>query len=237
MKPIFLIFATVLLAACGAKAEQNAGFEDLTSERSYIDTMTHQNIQLSSAINQPGKRSYAHGNSEADAGSDINTVNMDYTGQEAVELEDLTQQVEDIKQDVTRIWKNQFTPMYNQFLWNRLKKEKAAENLEVIHESYGQLEAELDSIKTPEFLNEKHGRVLEQMKDDLYLAISNRTLALIEFKLMNQDKDYTMNETMLDIHLQNSSKYLISAEKSLDQLEAIEYESEKSKDGYVVVEE
>ncbi|TVT29024.1 hypothetical protein FO441_01740 [Salinicoccus cyprini] len=238
MKPIILIFAVALLAACGTETEQYAGFEDLTSERPYIDTMKHQNIQLSSAINQPGKRTYANSDSVASAvpDSDMDTVSMDYTEQEAVQLEDMTQQVEHIKQDVTSIWKNQFTPMYNQFLWNGLEKEKAAENLELLHESYGQLEAELDSLKTPDFMDEEHGKVLEQLKDDLYLAISNRTLALIEFKLMNEDEEYTMNEAMLDIHLQNSSKYLSSADESLGRLEVIESGAEKPDDKFVVVE-
>lgn len=200
--------------------------------------MTHQNIQLSSAINQQGKRNYSNSiNVKNAVDTDAGTAIMNYTKQESAELEDLTHQVEDIKEDVTHIWKTDFTPMYNQFLWNRLEKEQTAEKLELLHESYGQLEAELDGIKTPEFMDERHSRILEHLKDDLYLAISNRTLALIEFKLMNQDDDYTMSETMLDIHVQNSSNYLLSADKSLGQLEAIDYSAEQSRKDFVVVEE
>ncbi|GAB3068971.1 hypothetical protein ACFOU0_10480 [Salinicoccus sesuvii] len=235
MKPIFLIFAAVLLTACSTTIEQDSDFESLASDRPYIKTMTHQNIQLSSAIHQQGKRDYSNSLSTTTVNADGTSV--EYTQQEMAEIEELAQQVDHIKQDVTGIWKADFTPMYNQFLWNRLGKDKTAERLERLHESYGQLEADLDGIKTPEFLDDRDSRILEHLKDDLYLAISNRTLALIEFKLMNQDDDYKMSETMLDIHVQNSSNYLMSADESLDQLEALEHKVEHPRKDLLVVEE
>src|SRR5699024_11911960 len=67
---------------------------------------------------------------------------------------------------------------------------------------------------------------MEEMKSDLSLAISNRTLALIEFKLMNASEDAQMHSELLDIHTENSLKYMSSAETHMKTLEELPAEDD-----------
>ncbi|WP_342388929.1 hypothetical protein [Salinicoccus bachuensis] len=243
MKPIFLLFAVGMLTACGAGAKQNVDFEDFNTERPMVNMITHKSIQLDSSIKYTDRITtldaddYPEHATGTTSREEMNAVNVDYSEEESVQIEDVTRKAEGIQQEVSGVWAETFTPMYNQFLWHGLDSDTLAANLEAMHESYGELEMQVDSLKTPAFLAPEHEVVLEQVKADLYLAISNRTLALIEFKLMNQNEDYAMNEAMLDIHLQNSSKYLSSASQSLSQLENLEASAGKNGDELIVADE
>ena len=243
MRPIFLLFAVVLLTACGTDAKQSIDLEDFNTERSKVHMITHKSIQLDASIKYTDQITtldaddYPKHAADNMGREEVDAADVDYSGEESIQIDEVARKAEDIQQEVSGIWRETFTPMYNQFLWHGIDNDTLAANLEEMHKSYGELEMQVDSLKTPAFLAPEHEVVLEQMKADLYLAISNRTLALIEFKLMNQNEDYAMNETMLDIHLKNSSKYLSSASQSLSQLETLAADAGGTDDELVVADE
>src|SRR5699024_9800903 len=93
--------------------------------------------------------------------------------------------------------------------------------LENLHAEYGELGQRAENIEIKSTYSRDHKEELEEMKSDLALAISNRTLALIEFKLMNTSGDTRMHSELLEIHTENSRKYMSSAAihmKTLDEL-------------------
>lgn len=243
LRPIFLLFAVGLLTACGADAEQNVDFEDFKSERPMVNMITHKSIQLDDSIKYTDRTTklnlddYEEHATDAVSSKDMFAVDVDYSKKETVHIEDMTQDAEEIQDEISTVWAETFTPMYNQFLWRELDKKTLAANLEAMHESYEDLEMQVDGLEAPSFLVPEHEELFERVKADLYLAISNRTLALIEFKLMNQKEEHAMNEEMLDIHLKNSRKYLSSASRSLNQLESLKADSGSTDDELVVADE
>ncbi|GAA3718217.1 hypothetical protein GCM10022378_05590 [Salinicoccus jeotgali] len=234
MKPILTIFAILLLSACTSRAEQNIGFEDFKAERPTPSIINHENLQLAeSSIN------------DVEA-AELNTVavinqtdgkNIDdfYTQEEQDNLSAMVDHLEQIQQDVVGIWTDDFSPLKKKYQWAALDPNELAPALESLHESYNTLEMELDGMQIPEYLKPVHAEYFEQLKSDLGLAISNRTLALIEFKLMNQEEEYDMNETMFDVHMRNSRKYMSNASDTINHLENLK-SAFHDEDRYIVTE-
>ncbi|MHC0552790.1 hypothetical protein [Salinicoccus sp. CNSTN-B1] len=234
MKPILTIFAILLLSACTPRAEQNIGFEEFKAERPIPGTLNHENLQLAqSSINDVEA---AELNAEAVVHqTDGKSIDDFYTQEERNNLSAMIDHLEQIHQDVVGIWNEDFSPLKRKYQWAALTSSELAPALESLHESYNTLEMELDGMQIPEYLKPVHAEYFEQLKSDLGLAISNRTLALIEFKLMNQEEEYDMNETMFEVHMGNSRKYMSNAADTINHLENLE-SAFHDEDRYIVTE-
>lgn len=231
MKAKFLIFASIFLYGCSQDANQSVKQEDFQAKPPNLIAINHDNFPLDISSNREqaeGETILSDDNPE-DSQSDRDaakngaagaTMNTYSTG-ELTGIKDMTVKVNEIHADITTLWNNSFVPMYHQYNSKGISNESLAEKLEILHESYQSLEEQVQSIEALDTFSAERASMVENLKSDLSLAISNRTLALIEFKLMNETKNVIMHAEMLDIHTENSLKYMSSAEAHIETLENI----------------
>lgn len=229
MKAKFLIFASVFLCGCSQDADQSVKQEDFQAKPPKLITMDHYSLPLDTSGNREetaGETILSDDNAEysrpdhaASEEATGGTRMIKHTADEVTDIDDLAVKVNDIHSEITKIWNRSFVPMYNRYHRNGIGNEEVAEALETLHEDYRGLEQQVQSIKVPDSFSTQHNAEVEELKSDLSLAISNRTLALIEFKLMNGSGDAGMHSELLDIHTENSLKYMGSAEEHLETLE------------------
>ncbi|WP_156172421.1 hypothetical protein [Salinicoccus sediminis] len=225
MKAKFLIFASVFLCSCSQGGNQNVKQEELQANPPRLTTMDNYSLPVDTAGSggtasdsgypEPDTAGLGgrHAGTPMHASDDAGAANMD----------ELSVAVDGIQSDITTIWNSMFIPMYQQYHSNGIDRDRVADQLETLHEEYEELEKRVNNIKIADTFSAEHKEETEEMKSDLSLAISNRTLALIEFKLMNASEDVQMHSELLDIHTENSRKYMSSAEihmKTLEELPA-----------------
>lgn len=114
--------------------------------------------------------------------------------------------------DIFNVWDKNFTPLYNAYLYENLTVEYAADEITKLNENFTELQTIVENIKIPEFLSAEEQLRIRGIKDDLLLAISNRSLAIIEFKSMIGD-DEMSHQAFMDIHIDNSNRYLKEVQK------------------------
>ena len=139
----------------------------------------------------------------------------------AANIEELAVTVDGIQSDIRAVWNNIFIPMYQQFNSEGISRDRVAGDLETLHAEYEELGQRAENIEIKSTFSPEHKEEMEEMKSDLSLAISNRTLALIEFKLMNTSGDTRMHSELLEIHTENSRKYMSSAAGHMKTLEEL----------------
>lgn len=114
--------------------------------------------------------------------------------------------------DIFNVWDQYFTPLYNAYQYDTLQMTDAADEITSLNNSFSELQKEVEGIAIPESLTKRDQQYIQEIKDDLLLAISNRSLAIIEFKSM-LDSDEVSHQEFLDIHINNSEKYLKEVEE------------------------
>lgn len=242
MKAKFLVFATLLLGACGNQdAQQTIDLEDFnTAESKNLFVIHHYSLPLDGAAVAGGQGdgeeledSKSHGHSTENE-VEISTENMEYSETDTSAIEEITGQADDIHAEITTVWNDAFVPMYQSYYGYDISTEYVASELQSLQESYSQLESEVRKIKNPSFLSVEHSGSVEALKSDLTLAISNRSLALIEFEQMNNSKNEKKRDELLNIHVENSGKYLGRAENHLDELKDLDAENHSGKEDELV---
>ncbi|WP_411843908.1 hypothetical protein [Salinicoccus sp. HZC-1] len=241
MKAKFLIFASIFLCGCGQDATQSIERDDFQAKPPQLITINHYSLPLDDADNREvaagqtaeadGDVEYSYSDRNPDKKVAASKTMHSYTNEEATGIEKVTGKANSIHANISEVWNKEFVPMYRQYSLHGIENAKVAEELEILHAAYRGLEQEVQSIKPPDFLTSEHAAEIEEMKSDLSLAISNRALALIEFKLMNEAEGDNMHPELLDIHMKNSRQYLNSAEahmETLAELDAEDYSAEDS---------
>lgn len=221
MKAKFLIFASVFLCSCSQDGGQNVKQEDFQANPPRLTTMDNYSLPVDTADSRgaASDSGYPEPKTAGLAGTPMNASD----GAGAANMEELAIAVDGIQSDITTIWNSMFIPMYQQYHSSGIGRDRVAGELETLHEEYEELEKRVNNIKIADTLSADHKEEAEEMKSDLSLAISNRTLALIEFKLMNTSGDTRMHSELLEIHTENSRKYMSSAAihmKTLEELPA-----------------
>lgn len=122
-------------------------------------------------------------------------------------LESLHGQFNETHDDIFNVWDRNFIPLYNAYQFDELEVEHAADEITNLNDSYVKLQKEVENISVPENFSENEQRRIQEIKDDLLLAISNRSLAVIEFKSMLGSDDVS-HQAFMDIHIANSNRYL-----------------------------
>lgn len=127
-------------------------------------------------------------------------------------LETLHGQFNETHDDIFNVWDRNFIPLYNAYQFDELEVEYAADEITNLNESYVELQKEVENISVPDDFSENERRRIQEIKDDLLLAISNRSLAVIEFKSM-LGSDEVSHQAFMDIHINNSDRYLDEVQK------------------------
>ncbi|WP_020008080.1 hypothetical protein [Salinicoccus albus] len=230
MKRICLVFVTLLLGACGSQNAKQAGEPaDFNKEAKNLYILHHYSLPLDETDAQG-----AGGEMEASERHVYTTENetkafiknVEYGEAGPSDMEEITEHAENIHAEITMVWNDAFVPMYHAYYGDGVSTDDVASELQNLQEKYSELESEVKEIENPEFLSAEYSSSIEGLKSDLNLAISNRSLALIEFKQMNEnDENYG---GLLDVHIENSIKYLSSAEDHLEKLYELHGEKQMS---------
>ena len=225
VKTKFLVFVTLLLGACGSQNEkQTVEPADFNNEAKNLYILHHYSLPLDESDGQrDGERRVDGSENEPET----LTSNVGYAKADASAMEGITGHAENIHKEITTVWNDGFVPMYQSYYGYGVSTESVVSELQSLQEAYSELESEVKEIENPEFLSAEHSSSIEGLKSDLNLAISNRSLALIEFKQMNENNEN--HGGLLDVHIENSIKYLSSAENHLEKL--YELNEEKAMSG------
>lgn len=140
-----------------------------------------------------------------------NNIN-DSKQSDSAEFELLLRQINETHDDIFNIWDDNFIPLYNAYQFDELEVEYVADEITNLNESYVGLQEEVQNLSIPDNLPENERLRVQEIKDDLLLAISNRSLAVIEFKSMLGSGEES-HQALMDIHIANSNRYLNEAKE------------------------
>ncbi|CDZ99266.1 hypothetical protein BN1048_00378 [Jeotgalicoccus saudimassiliensis] len=202
MRQILLSIFVLFLIGCN----QNDKFSKAEDLSAVVKThFTASNLVISTSGNTANiisNTTAGNGNYDTE-----NLMKNHMSNEDSKLLEPLLGQIDETHNDISTVWDNEFIPLYNAYQYNNLEVDYAADEITNLNESYGELQKEVEGISIPEDLPLNEQMRIQEIKDDLLLAISNRTLAVIEFKSMLGSDDMT-HQAFMDIHINNSDRYL-----------------------------
>ena len=205
MRQILLSIFVLFLIGCN----QNEKFSKAGDLSAVAKThFTASNLVITSSGDTANNLS----NSTADNGA-YDTENLlknnisDAEHSNSAALEMLLGQINETHDTIFDVWDNNFIPLYNAYQFNELEVDYAADEITNLNESYVKLQKEVENLLVPDDLPADEQLRIQEIKDDLLLAISNRSLAVIEFKSM-LGSDEVSHQAFMDIHITNSNRYL-----------------------------
>lgn len=205
MRQILLSIFVLFLIGCN----QNEKFSKAGDLSAVAKThFTASNLVISSSGDTANNLS----NSTADNGA-YDTENLlknnisDAEHSNSAALEMLLVKINETHDTIFDVWDNNFIPLYNAYQFNELEVDYAADEITNLNESYVKLQKEVENLSVPDDLPADEQLRIQEIKDDLLLAISNRSLAVIEFKSM-LGSDEVSHQAFMDIHITNSNRYL-----------------------------
>ena len=205
MRQILLSIFVLFLIGCNQN-EKFSKAEDLSAvAKTYF---TASNLVITSSGDTANNLSNSTANNGDYATENLlknNISDAEHSNSKA--LEKLLVQINKTHDDIFDVWDNNFIPLYNAYQFDELEVEYAADEITNLNESYVKLEKEVENLSVPDDMPVEEQLRIQEIKDDLLLAISNRSLAVIEFKSM-LGNDEVSHQAFMDIHVNNSNRYL-----------------------------
>lgn len=205
MRQILLSIFVLFLIGCNQN-EKFSKAEDLSAvAKTYF---TASNLVITSSGDTANNLSNSTANNGDYATENLlknNISDAEHSNSKA--LEKLLVQLNKTHDDIFDVWDNNFIPLYNAYQFDELEVEYAADEITNLNESYVKLEKEVENLSVPDDMPVEEQLRIQEIKDDLLLAISNRSLAVIEFKSM-LGSDEVSHQAFMDIHVNNSNRYL-----------------------------
>lgn len=205
MRQILLSIFVLFLIGCNQN-EKFSKAEDLSAvAKTYF---TASNLVITSSGDTANNLSNSTANNGDYATENLlknNISDAEHSNSKA--LEKLLVQINKTHDDVFDVWDNNFIPLYNAYQFDELEVEYAADEITNLNESYVKLQKEVENLSVPDEMPVEEQLRIQEIKDDLLLAISNRSLAVIEFKSM-LGSDEVSHQAFMDIHVNNSNRYL-----------------------------
>lgn len=205
MRQILLSIFVLFLIGCNQN-EKFSKAEDLSAvAKTYF---TASNLVITSSGDTANNLSNSTANNGDYATENLlknNISDAEHSNSKA--LEKLLVQINKTHDDIFDVWDNNFIPLYNAYQFDELEVEYAADEITNLNESYVKLEKEVENLSVPDDMPVEEQLRIQEIKDDLLLAISNRSLAVIEFKSM-LGSDEVSHQAFMDIHVNNSNRYL-----------------------------
>ena len=223
MRQILLSIFVLFLIGCNQN-EKFSKAEDLSAvAKTYF---TASNLVITSSGDTANNLSNSTANNGDYANQNLLKNNIsDAAHSNSEALETLLVQINKTHDDIFDVWDNNFIPLYNAYQFDELEVEYAADEITNLNESYVKLQKEVENLSVPDDMPAEEQRRIQELKDDLLLGISNRSLAVIEFKSM-LGSDKVSHQAFMDIHVNNSNRYLdevkeVNAELELNEEELI----------------
>lgn len=205
MRQILLSIFVLFLIGCNQN-EKFSKAEDLSAvAKTYF---TASNLVITSSGDTANNLSNSTANNGDYATENLlknNISDAEHSNSKA--LEKLLVQINKTHDDIFDVWDNNFIPLYNAYQFDELEVEYAADEITNLNESYMKLQKEVENLSVPDEMPVEEQLRIQEIKDDLLLAISNRSLAVIEFKSM-LGSDEVSHQAFMDIHVNNSNRYL-----------------------------
>ena len=205
MRQILLSIFVLFLIGCNQN-EKFSKAEDLSAvAKTYF---TASNLVITSSGDTANNLSNSTANNGDYATENLlknNISDAEHSNSKA--LEKLLVQINKTHDDIFDVWDNNFIPLYNAYQFDELEVEYAADEITNLNESYVKLQKEVENLSVPDDMPVEEQLRIQEIKDDLLLAISNRSLAVIEFKSM-LGNDEVSHQAFMDIHVNNSNRYL-----------------------------
>lgn len=205
MRQILLSIFVLFLIGCNQN-EKFSKAEDLSAvAKTYF---TASNLVITSSGDTANNLSNSTANNGDYATENLlknNISDAEHSNSKA--LEKLLVQINKTHDDIFDVWDNNFIPLYNAYQFDELEVEYAADEITNLNESYVKLQKEVENLSVPDDMPAEEQLRIQEIKDDLLLAISNRSLAVIEFKSM-LGSDEVSHQAFMDIHVNNSNRYL-----------------------------
>ncbi|MDO5360355.1 MAG: hypothetical protein Q4E92_06230 [Jeotgalicoccus sp.] len=205
MRQILLSIFVLFLIGCNQN-EKFSKAEDLSAvAKTYF---TASNLVITSSGDTANNLSNSTANNGDYATENLlknNISDAEHSNSKA--LEKLLVQINKTHDDIFDVWDNNFIPLYNAYQFDELEVEYAADEITNLNESYVKLQKEVENLSVPDEMPVEEQHRIQEIKDDLLLAISNRSLAVIEFKSM-LGSDEVSHQAFMDIHVNNSNRYL-----------------------------
>ncbi|HBV23136.1 MAG TPA: hypothetical protein DEB42_05060 [Jeotgalicoccus sp.] len=205
MRQILLSIFVLFLIGCNQN-EKFSKAEDLSAvAKTYF---TASNLVITSSGDTANNLSNSTANNGDYATENLlknNISDAEHSNSKA--LEKLLVQINKTHDDIFDVWDNNFIPLYNAYQFDELEVEYAADEITNLNESYVKLQKEVENLSVPDDMPVEEQLRIQEIKDDLLLAISNRSLAVIEFKSM-LGSDEVSHQAFMDIHVNNSNRYL-----------------------------
>ena len=226
MRQIFLSIFVLFLIGCNQN-EKFSKAEDLSAvAKTYF---TASNLVITSSGDTANNLSNSTANNGDYATENLlknNISDAEHSNSKA--LETLLVQINKTHDDIFDVWDNNFIPLYNAYQFEELEVEYAADEITNLNESYMKLQKEVEDLSVPDDIPAEEQLRIQEIKDDLLLGISNRSLAVIEFKSM-LGSDKVSHQAFMDIHVNNSNRYLDEVKEVNAELELNEEEFVTSK--------
>ena len=205
MRQILLSIFVLFLIGCNQN-EKFSKAEDLSAvAKTYF---TASNLVITSSGDTANNLSNSTANNGDYATENLLKNNIsDTEHSNSKELEKFLVQINKTHDDIFDVWDNNFIPLYNAYQFDELEVEYAADEITNLNESYVKLQKEVENLSVPDDMPVEEQLRIQEIKDDLLLAISNRSLAVIEFKSM-LGSDEVSHQAFMDIHVNNSNRYL-----------------------------
>ena len=205
MRQILLSIFVLFLIGCNQN-EKFSKAEDLSAvAKTYF---TASNLVITSSGDTANNLSNSTANNGDYATENLlknNISDTEHSNSKA--LEKFLVQINKTHDDIFDVWDNNFIPLYNAYQFDELEVEYAADEITNLNESYVKLQKEVENLSVPDDMPAEEQLRIQEIKDDLLLAISNRSLAVIEFKSM-LGSDEVSHQAFMDIHVNNSNRYL-----------------------------
>lgn len=201
MKQILIIVFVILLAGCSS-TDKLSRAENLPLVTKVHTTINHL------VIDSVGEDANTNTADSEDVFKVIDgQLNNGVHNIEMPSLKIVSGQLYETGVDISSIWNENFVPMYFDYDYNLLETDAAADRIADLNERYSELETEISKISIPSELTSDERAYLSSMKEDLLLAISNRSLAILEFKSMiaNNKEEH---KAFMEVHVSNSERYL-----------------------------
>lgn len=213
MRQILLTIFVLFLVGCN-QTEKFSKTEDL----SIVEKTHHTVNDLIIVTSSDNTNNKLTGSEVVNVNQDVGNIFINQVERNQ-SLLTISEEFKKMHDEIFLVWNTNFTPLYNTYLYEDLEVDVAAAEIASLNETYVELETEIESIASSDLASEEERDQINEICNDLLMAISNRLLAIIEFKSMVGDASPS-HQAFMDIHIENSNRYLNKVQKNSDALVA-----------------
>lgn len=209
MKQILPIVFVILLAGCNST--------DKLSKAENLPIITKSHATINHLVIDSGKEVANTSTVDVKQTDEISETITDVSTNAKSSLEDIGQKLHEHNNEIIKVWNDSYTPIYDSYLYNHYDEDAFLKSISDLKTAYKDLQDDINNVILPTDISVDENTKIEEIKEDLIYAISNRQLAIIELQSMMSKNDVSQVE-LLEVHISNSNRYLEHASALCDEL-------------------